>query len=166
MIQHLLQLLIIASACRAYSSTKSSTSNVLASAIFGLPLVTMHYKNVLLLASTTSAISFPSLYDISSGFKDVLNRRQTNSTTSGCPAVWNKVSAELTTMFLTGGQCNDDARAAIRLNFHECGSWETKLGATGGCDGSIILAEGELGRPENKGLATIAGKVKIGRAHV
>jgi hypothetical protein len=115
----------------------------------------MHHKNILLFASAASAISFPSLDDLSSSLTDVINRRQ-----SGCPAVWNKVSAELTNMFLADGQCNDDARAAIRLNFHECGSWETKLGATGGCDGSIILAKGELDRPENKGLADIAGKVQ------
>lgn len=114
----------------------------------------MYYTNLLLLATTASAISFPTFGKV----KDVLNRRETTSS-SACPAVWSKVSAELTSMFLTGEQCNDDARAAIRLNFHECGSWETKLGPTGGCDGSIILAN-ELTRVENKGLAGIAGKVQ------
>jgi hypothetical protein len=116
--------------------------------------VVMHYRNALLFASTSSAIAFPSVDDISSRIRGVFHRRD-----NSCPDTWNKVSGELTTMFLTNGQCNDDARAAIRLNFHECGSWETKLGATGGCDGSIILA-GELGRPENKGLTDIAHKVQ------
>lgn len=35
--------------------------------------------------------------------------------------MWNDISKELTSKFLTGGQCNPDARAAIRLIFHDCG---------------------------------------------
>lgn len=39
-----------------------------------------------------------------------------------CPAVWNQVATELTTMYrdtsVSPAQCNDDARAAIRLAFH------------------------------------------------
>jgi hypothetical protein len=35
-----------------------------------------------------------------------------------CPAIWTTISADLKSMFLSGGQCNDDARAAIRANFH------------------------------------------------
>jgi hypothetical protein len=35
--------------------------------------------------------------------------------------VWNDISKELTQKFLSGGQCNQDARAAIRLIFHDCG---------------------------------------------
>lgn len=52
--------------------------------------------------------------------------------------------------------CNDDARAAIRAAFHDCGAWNTTV--AGGCDGSLILA-GELTRPENNGLQTIGGKL-------
>ncbi|KAF2026869.1 heme peroxidase, partial [Setomelanomma holmii] len=62
------------------------------------------------------------------------------------------VSKELTAKFLTDGQCNPDARAAIRLIFHDCG-------AKNGCDGSLILA-GELARGENKGLQPIADYVQ------
>ncbi|KAK5140444.1 hypothetical protein LTR04_002998 [Oleoguttula sp. CCFEE 6159] len=84
-----------------------------------------------------------------------------------CPTVWNSIAGDLTKMFLdpTNGQCNDDARAAIRAAFHDCGSWDKSQGSTGGCDGSLILskrADGtpdELNRPENKGLADIAGKL-------
>jgi hypothetical protein len=81
-----------------------------------------------------------------------------------CPAVWKSVKAELNGLFMTGNQCNDLARAAIRAIFHDCGSWDTSQGFTGGCDGSLILASDangrELDRGENRGLATIAGKIQ------
>ncbi|KAL5331857.1 hypothetical protein ACEPPN_001396 [Leptodophora sp. 'Broadleaf-Isolate-01'] len=82
-----------------------------------------------------------------------------------CPAVWSRIAADLTTMFLdtstNPSQCNDDARAAIREAFHDCGAWETSLGATGGCDGSLILSTGndELLRGENNGLQDISAKL-------
>lgn len=46
-------------------------------------------------------------------------------------------------------------------------AWNTAQGATGGCDGSLVLA-GELGLPENKGLDGIAGYLKglAGTYHV
>lgn len=71
-------------------------------------------------------------------------------------------------MFLSGGQCTDLARAAIRMIFHDCGAWDTSLGFTNGCDGSLQF---ELGRGENSGLTPIttiavglAGKYKVGVA--
>lgn len=78
-----------------------------------------------------------------------------------CPAVWTKIAGELTTMFLDKkiGQCNDDARAAIREAFHDCGTWDKTQGFTGGCDGSLILAPGEIDRPENFNLADISTKL-------
>ncbi|PVI05537.1 class II peroxidase [Periconia macrospinosa] len=82
------------------------------------------------------------------------------SPSSSCPSVWNEISSELTTLFLSDGQCNDDARAAIRLNFHDCGAWEKSLGATAGCDGSIVLNAEENARTENRGLQAISIKIK------
>lgn len=82
-----------------------------------------------------------------------------------CPPVWNSIASDLTNMFLdtstNPSQCNDDARAAIREAFHDCGAWETALGATGGCDGSLILSVGnnELLRGENNGLQDISAKL-------
>jgi hypothetical protein len=80
-----------------------------------------------------------------------------------CPSVWKSVKAELNTLFMTGNQCNDKARAAIRAIFHDCGSWDTTQGFTGGCDGSLILgsdANGrELDRPENRGLQGISVEI-------
>ncbi|KAF2800232.1 class II peroxidase [Melanomma pulvis-pyrius CBS 109.77] len=106
----------------------------------------MRLTSALLLASTASAISYPDLSTIANLF----SRKD-----SGCPAVWTSISSELTKKFLSNGQCNPDARAAIREVFHDCGAWNTGLGSTGGCDGSLILA-GELSRGENKGLQGIS----------
>ncbi|KAF1941453.1 heme peroxidase [Clathrospora elynae] len=125
----------------------------------------MRYSSIILLASSATAFSLPDL----SAIIPLFTRRDgggggdsgsgSSSGSGTCPSVWTNVSKELTTKFLSGGQCNPDARAAIRLIFHDCGSWNTAQGATGGCDGSLILA-GELSRSENKGLAAIAGYVE------
>ena len=64
-----------------------------------------------------------------------------------CPEVWNIISVELTTVFLSNNTCNADARAAIRAAFHDCFP-------DGSCNGSIFLA-GELSRFENEGIAPI-----------
>ena len=80
-----------------------------------------------------------------------------------CAPVWRQVKAELNQRFMAGSQCNDLARAAIRAIFHDCGSWDTSQGFSGGCDGSLILGvtpDVELNRPENSGLATVAAYLK------
>jgi hypothetical protein len=77
-----------------------------------------------------------------------------------CP--WFYISLLLTGAF-TGptGRCNSLARAAIRLGFHDAGTWSKSLAAAGqdygGADGSIALA-GESTRPENHGLESIIAK--------
>jgi hypothetical protein len=76
-----------------------------------------------------------------------------------CPAVWTKISSSLTTMFLTNGQCNDDARAAIRAAFHDCGTWNKALGNTAGCDGSLCLAK-EYNLPQSQPLEGICTKLQ------
>jgi hypothetical protein len=62
------------------------------------------------------------------------------------------------------------ARAAIRLGFHDAGTWSQKLAAAGqdfgGADGSFVLFN-EILRKENRGLElitimAIAYKVKYG----
>lgn len=65
------------------------------------------------------------------------------------------VSKTLTGLFLEAdGQCNDNARAAIRFGFHDAGSWD-KNSAFGGADGSLLMDFGEEGRGENNGLQSI-----------
>lgn len=70
---------------------------------------------------------------------------------TACPAIWSTISKDLVGQFLSDGQCNDLARAAIRIAFHDCATWNTSLGTSAGCDGSLYLA-GEYTRPENAGL--------------
>ncbi|KAF2735726.1 heme peroxidase, partial [Polyplosphaeria fusca] len=72
---------------------------------------------------------------------------------------WYFISEELTEAFTeTDGQCNDMARAAIRLGFHDAGTWSQSLAAAGhdfgGADGSLALFFEEE-RPENGGLFEI-----------
>lgn len=79
-----------------------------------------------------------------------------------CPSVWYNVSSDLTKRFLdSDGDCNDDARAAIRAAFHDAGTYSLKLAAAGrkgGADGSLILAK-EYNRTENLGLFDISTKL-------
>ncbi|ORY15291.1 heme peroxidase [Clohesyomyces aquaticus] len=117
----------------------------------------MRVTNVLFLAATASALSFPDLSPVTDRFNDLFRRKDGGN--GNCDPKWNDISKILTAKFLSGGECNDDARAAIRAVFHDCGAWETKLGATGGCDGSLALS-GEVSRPENGGLAPIAAYLK------
>lgn len=78
--------------------------------------------------------------------------------------VWKYVSIAMTLAF-TGPtlRCNDLARAAIRLGFHDAGTWSSSLAAIGqdfgGADGSIILSGTEMNRPENNGLQAIAAQI-------
>lgn len=87
----------------------------------------------------------------------MLRRGHADNASPGC--VWRHISIAMSLAF-TGPtlRCNDLARAAIRLGFHDAGTWSVKLAAQGqdfgGADGSIALA-GEISRPENKGLETI-----------
>ncbi|KAH8751420.1 heme peroxidase [Hyaloscypha finlandica] len=88
-----------------------------------------------------------------------------------CPSVWKSVASSLQKLYLgSDGQCNDDARAAIRLAFHDCGTWDLSQGPTGGCDGSLVNTIGlttstngvpdrELSRPENGFLTDISLKM-------
>jgi catalase (peroxidase I) len=71
------------------------------------------------------------------------------------------VSAELTQLFVdkTNRECNDNARAAVRMGFHDAGSWD-KNAANGGADGSLLMDFGEIDRPENNGLQSIRTKLR------
>ncbi len=105
---------------------------------------------VLALAASAYAESISSLPTEAELFK-----RQTTTSTTGistCPRVWTEISTELTGLFLSNGECNDNARAAIRAGFHDCF-------AGVGCDGSLILA-GEFNRDENNGLEAISPLLK------
>jgi manganese peroxidase len=74
------------------------------------------------------------------------------STPGACPPVWSSISQELTAIFVAGGQCTDDARAAIRAVFHDCFP-------QGGCDGSLAIPA-ELERPDNVPMTATVNKLK------
>ena len=108
----------------------------------------MHFTTPLALAafaSSVQAIAWPQATESISDLLDGLKPR------GQCPAVWSQISKDLTGMFLSGGQCNDDARAAIRAVFHDCFP-------DGGCDGSLALPE-ELSRPENSAMTSTINKL-------
>jgi len=73
--------------------------------------------------------------------------------------IWYSISADLTKAFKgKTGRCNALARMAIRLGFHDAGTWSQKLADAGqdfgGADGSLVLFN-EISRGENKGLELI-----------
>ncbi|TID18935.1 hypothetical protein E2P81_ATG05909 [Venturia nashicola] len=77
-----------------------------------------------------------------------------------CPPVWTQISKALTTMFVAAdGQCNHDARTAVRAAFHDCATWNQAQGPRGGCDGSLFLSAEENARVENRGLQDISTKL-------
>ncbi|KAL3426652.1 ligninase h2 precursor (peroxidase) [Phlyctema vagabunda] len=68
--------------------------------------------------------------------------------------IWKTIAVEMEAKFRgSSGRCNGFARGAIRLGFHDAGTWSKTTGY-GGADGSIILA-GEMTRGENNGLQEI-----------
>ncbi|KAG4431165.1 hypothetical protein IFR05_013346 [Cadophora sp. M221] len=70
--------------------------------------------------------------------------------------IWKWIAQDMEAKFKgVSGRCNRFARAAVRLGFHDAGTWSKTTGY-GGADGSLILA-GEVGRPENNGLQEIVG---------
>jgi hypothetical protein len=85
-----------------------------------------------------------------------------------CP--WWPVSDDLTALFLdpTTGECTDDARAAIRLGFHDAASYSKKADMAGsftsGADGSMLLFR-EDQRKENNGLQDIVSKLAVIQAN-
>ncbi|KAK0662792.1 Low-redox potential peroxidase [Lasiodiplodia hormozganensis] len=119
----------------------------------------MHFpKSSIVLLAAASSVQALSFNDVSTA-ASILKREASglgNNLLSlvrrqdGCPAVWNDVASELRGWFLDGEGCSDDARAAIRLAFHDC--------FAGGCDGSIILAK-EYTREENAGLENFSVKL-------
>lgn len=78
--------------------------------------------------------------------------------TKACKAdtccIWSYIASDMQKKFQgASGRCNGLARAAVRMGFHDAGSW-SKTSTNGGADGSLILA-GEISRAENRGLEDI-----------
>lgn len=85
--------------------------------------------------------------------------------TSQCAAdtccIWKYISADMASKFKgNAGRCNDLARQAVRLGFHDSAGWSKATGPSGGADGSIVLAAAEMQRPANRGLEDIVAQMK------
>lgn len=75
--------------------------------------------------------------------------------------IWKHIADEMKdAMTGTAGRCNALARGAIRLGFHDAGTYSKKLKA-GGADGSIVtFGECEM-RSINKGLEEICHQTRV-----
>ncbi|KAM5353830.1 hypothetical protein ACJ41O_000480 [Fusarium nematophilum] len=73
--------------------------------------------------------------------------------------IWKYISDELQGLFRgESGRCTKWARFAVRMGFHDAGTWSLATESQGGgADGSIVLA-GELTRRENNGLQDMGVK--------
>ncbi|KAJ7715815.1 heme peroxidase, partial [Mycena metata] len=64
-------------------------------------------------------------------------------------------------LFEVPGRCTDNSRAAVRLAFHDAGTFSLALQKAslpnGGADGSMLSDPTEVNRTENNGLQTIVG---------
>ncbi|KAI9158250.1 Versatile peroxidase [Paramyrothecium foliicola] len=76
--------------------------------------------------------------------------------------IWKHIADEMRdSMIGTAGRCNNFARAAIRMAFHDAGTWSKKTGRAGGADGSILLAGECETRRSNNGLHHICAQMRI-----
>ncbi|KAH8673343.1 peroxidase [Xylariales sp. PMI_506] len=76
--------------------------------------------------------------------------------------VWKYIADDMANYYRgASGRCNGNARAAVRLGFHDAAGWSKSTDSQGGgADGSIILVDNELKWGENNGLQDIGAKVK------
>lgn len=73
---------------------------------------------------------------------------------SSCCA-WTYVTRDMAATFRSAdGACNELARQAVRMGFHDAGAWNS-TSAFGGADGSIVFNDTEFNRVENKGMQDI-----------
>ncbi|KAK4184699.1 putative lip/Mn/Versatile peroxidase [Podospora australis] len=76
--------------------------------------------------------------------------------------VWSYIAKDMESHFREQtGQCSDAARGAIRLGFHDAGTWSKYTGQHGGADGSIVHAPEEVTRRANYGLEEIIQQYKV-----
>ncbi|EQK97445.1 hypothetical protein G6O67_000504 [Ophiocordyceps sinensis] len=61
----------------------------------------------------------------------------------------------------SAGRCNGVARQAVRMGFHDAGTWSRSTGKKGGADGSILLARECDERQENRGLLEICAQMRV-----
>jgi manganese peroxidase len=76
--------------------------------------------------------------------------------------IWKYIADEMRDAMIGSAlRCNNVARAAVRLGFHDAGAWSKSTGTGGGADGSIVLAGECESRGENDGLEEICAQMRI-----
>ncbi|KAK3393394.1 heme peroxidase [Podospora didyma] len=76
--------------------------------------------------------------------------------------VWQYIADDMERAFRErNGECNNAARGAVRLGFHDAAGWSKYTGQYGGADGSIVLAPEETERQVNAGLREIIDQYKF-----
>jgi hypothetical protein len=79
--------------------------------------------------------------------------------------VWRHIADEMKdAMAGSAGRCNTMARTAIRMAFHDAGTWSKSTGKGGGADGSIVLAGECEERKGNRGLQDICAQMRVWHA--
>lgn len=73
---------------------------------------------------------------------------------------WKHIADEMAAAMVgDAGRCNDLARAAIRLGFHDAATWSLGTGGTG-ADGSIVLTDECARVPDNNGLGGVCQQMR------
>jgi hypothetical protein len=76
--------------------------------------------------------------------------------------IWKYIADEMRdSMVGSAGRCNAVARTAIRMAFHDAGTWSKSTGKQGGADGSIILAGECEERKSNRGLHEVCAQMRV-----
>ncbi|KFA80065.1 hypothetical protein S40288_08219 [Stachybotrys chartarum IBT 40288] len=79
--------------------------------------------------------------------------------------IWKHIADDMRDAMIGSAlRCNDAARQAIRLGFHDAGTWSRSTGSGGGADGSIVLTDECEDRAENNGLEEICAQMRIWHA--
>ncbi|KAJ6577846.1 heme peroxidase [Mycena capillaripes] len=102
-----------------------------------------------------------------------IKRKDGGSSSNGIPTVDNFKNPQCKPWYgirddimrnIYRGRCNDLARAAVRLAFHDAGPYSNALKAAGktngAADGSLLVSAAEQSRPENNGLQNITAALK------
>lgn len=76
--------------------------------------------------------------------------------------IWKHIADDMRDAMIGGAlRCNNLARGAVRLGFHDAGTWSKSTGTGGGADGSILLAGECESRSDNDGLEEICAQMRI-----
>ncbi|KAL2072618.1 hypothetical protein VTL71DRAFT_11961 [Oculimacula yallundae] len=71
-------------------------------------------------------------------------------------SVATKYTEKLSRSLHTYSSITTRSSPQVEAAFHDCGTWDNTQGETGGCDGSLILANEAYTLPENNGLQSIS----------